>query len=1680
MSAPVLLTQQDFQSGTVRITQPGTYLLTENIVFNPNPAGSANGFGGHLESHDAGKPLPRQYGDPASGFYDPAAYGLGFFAAIAIECDDVIIDLNGFTLEQGLEHSLHQRFFGLITLNDQPFPPRLGPADFGTELQEPARIEIRNGTLGRTSHHGILGNNNQAITLSDLHFVDYEVAGISLNGVRNLSITNIDLRSNDHIFTIGTYSSVRFLLPYLEDLARKAPNYRLELVDRSPTAAALVQTLRSLVHDVHVDLIDHGRTRIDPDLHPQAFALFHNASGLIDGTSYGINIGASGLAIGGFGAHQENFARNLKLNGVRLEEQLGAVAEIPALFVQDKVITDPVGAVVQMFNQHPLDNDLLTISSEQPQLARYLGTPLSDAQLLLAKAVLDPSIQLASHLDVSRLNVPQALIDWAESGQSLQHLLDQGIRIAGGGDSMSHVNKGVIGIRIDGAEDVSMEDIVIESVINRGEPATPQALDQLTIHPLDTRLGYDGTTARGVSITNVHNLSINQLEIGTINSAYGAAIGVDWSSRDLEPPEINGLTVQTLLPGTALLTGETLPWPNRPAQSFPVVGLTSDPTATGPQLLLDSSTFGLHLAGGSNSPVEHWNSILSDQIADARLGPTLASRAYALLNTVFYDLLVATSGEGRPVYFDATLSHPTSLPALDDLLNQAAQHLLSDWFEGWENDPDRRSTPEKALIQQDALSWLGLQLDSVPELNPSELNSGGDRSDPLATDRLMEEWLPEHVPIDDPHAPLQQPLTPHWGDLEAFSFLNPVALRPDGPEPFLVLDADQARLDLPTGLLHLTDPVSLNSSTDEHDLVLNAGAYDLRDPSVAAQLIGPVINPDFIRQAQDVVDMQTQLSDDQKLIAEFWEDGSGSSFPPGTWMAITAYMAAQSELALADDIRLNFAVGQALGDAGIAAWDAKYHFNYARPVRVIRDLASLDLLEGNNLESWNPYQLPGSDPSPPFPEYVSGHSSFSTAAAGVLRTYFGSDQLDLAITVPAGGSRFEPGVTPVWPTTLSWPTLTLAAEDAGVSRLYGGIHFDDGNQDGLILGTAVSELVLSEAQNHAYDNLGPELTAPFLLANRAEVDTSSDILIDGSWLAGVTTLDLAAGDDTLFIHPGADLTGALRGGTGRDQLSFADWSEPVWVVMDSSQSPHSPLGEFSGFETVIGGSAADRLEGGQASMVFVGGEGSDTLIGHGTADVAVFPGLLADYQLDPMGLSAEHPGSNEVDRDRLTGIELLRFDDGEWSIADVFHRLATWLNIDLVSADAVKDQLTVRLQREGYLAKPLTITLAVSDDSAVLAKGSQPSLPRRTLTSASSTDALPTWTVTLPAQQTNLELELPLEWMDHWLGLETGFLQVSDVQIGTASNPNPSGAATQVFWSERLHPFQLAATDPSVASTAQQSLVPAPPLSYWIAKGQSINLPLAVNLSVAKNASPHISTWRDGLRISVEVPSQFSTQWEPDQMLLVSDQGLSRQWLESVGSSTRTTRMEWSDLVHSADSEEQPLGALHLTASAKATKDALTGINLTLHDLNDDHSVEQQLIPIEMMDWSLDVDGDGAVNPFTDGLLAMRYLLGFRGTALIDKTVNPTGRRQSVDQITHWLDQGLEGGWLDLDGNGEATAFGDGLMIMRGLLGISGSALMKGALSQDSPVWSHSLGDEAETEFASSLIMSRLDSLTFL
>ena len=102
-------------------------------------------------------------------------------------------------------------------------------------------------------------------------------------------------------------------------------------------------------------------------------------------------------------------------------------------------------------------------------------------------------------------------------------------------------------------------------------------------------------------------------------------------------------------------------------------------------------------------------------------------------------------------------------------------------------------------------------------------------------------------------------------------------------------------------------------------------------------------------------------------------------------------------------------------------------------------------------EDWHPYQA-ASFVTPPFPEYTSGHSGFSTASAEILKLFTGSDKFGASVTLPVGSSRIEPGLVPSTPVTLEWKTFTEAAEEASLSRLYGGIHFNDGNEQGRIMG----------------------------------------------------------------------------------------------------------------------------------------------------------------------------------------------------------------------------------------------------------------------------------------------------------------------------------------------------------------------------------------------------------------------------------------------------------------------------------------------------------------------------------------------------------------------------------------------------------------------------------------------------
>ncbi len=172
---------------------------------------------------------------------------------------------------------------------------------------------------------------------------------------------------------------------------------------------------------------------------------------------------------------------------------------------------------------------------------------------------------------------------------------------------------------------------------------------------------------------------------------------------------------------------------------------------------------------------------------------------------------------------------------------------------------------------------------------------------------------------------------------------------------------------------------------------------------------------------------------DQTQIALFWADGAGTETPPGHWNSIAQIIAAGQGNTPEENARLFALLNVAMADAAICAWDAKYTFHFWRPVTAINF--------AEPLLNWASFIV-----TPPFPDYVSGHSTFSGAAATVLSFFYGTE--DLPFTT---GSDFLPGVY------RSFSTCLDAAEEAAASRLYGGIHFRSANEDGLQAGISIGE-----------------------------------------------------------------------------------------------------------------------------------------------------------------------------------------------------------------------------------------------------------------------------------------------------------------------------------------------------------------------------------------------------------------------------------------------------------------------------------------------------------------------------------------------------------------------------------------------------------------------------------------------
>ena len=179
------------------------------------------------------------------------------------------------------------------------------------------------------------------------------------------------------------------------------------------------------------------------------------------------------------------------------------------------------------------------------------------------------------------------------------------------------------------------------------------------------------------------------------------------------------------------------------------------------------------------------------------------------------------------------------------------------------------------------------------------------------------------------------------------------------------------------------------------------------------------------------------LTSDQKAIASFWSDATGfTGTPGGHWISIANQQVRSRELSYDKAVELYALLGIALGDAFISAWETKYQVLLIRP----------DTYINNTIDAgWSPYLT-----TPAFPEYPSGHSVGSGAAAEVLTQLLGAE-------VYTDDTHHDDLKLPPRAFTSYWE----AAQEAAWSRLYGGIHFRAAIMNGLAQGKCVGMNLLA-------------------------------------------------------------------------------------------------------------------------------------------------------------------------------------------------------------------------------------------------------------------------------------------------------------------------------------------------------------------------------------------------------------------------------------------------------------------------------------------------------------------------------------------------------------------------------------------------------------------------------------------
>lgn len=523
--------------------------------------------------------------------------------------------------------------------------------------------------------------------------------------------------------------------------------------------------------------------------------------------------------------------------------------------------------------------------------------------------------------------------------------------------------------------------------------------------------------------------------------------------------------------------------------------------------------------------VHQWNEVALQAIRDEKPVPPVASRALAIVSTAVFEAV--NSIEGRYQSY-AAVPAVSPLASVDAATASAARDALAALFPARVATFDAALNATLASLPTGTARTQGLAAGSVAasKVLALRVNDGMNATSTYAPTGELGHWVPT--------TPGASGVVPQWGQVKPWAMLSNTQFRPIAPPA-------------------ITSP--------EY-----SSAFAL------------------VRQLGSAT--STVRNADATASAYFWAGGPGTATPPGQWNMIARTVAEQQDLSIPDASRLYALMNIALADAAILCWDAKYFFDYWRPVTAIRSGA----IDGNagtpGDAAWTPLLS-----TPLFPTYTSGHSTFSAAASSVLAAFFGTDSI--SFTLPSESPQAGPR---------TFRSFSAAANEAGMSRIYGGIHFGFDNKVGLASGRALGNFVaarmlpmkagarvvngaLQISGTGGIDSIAVNQTAGKVkvVINRMNVFSGSTAAISKIFV------DAGAGNDSVTIAANLAIDATIYGGAGNDRLTGGAGNDRL-------------LGG-PGNDTLLGGAGDDYLDGGIGNDTLNGQTGRNQLIGGPGNDV---------------------------------------------------------------------------------------------------------------------------------------------------------------------------------------------------------------------------------------------------------------------------------------------------------------------------------------------------------------------------------------------------------------------------------------------------------------------------------------------